>query len=422
MENRKGEAAVVLPPGGNPAAPRTFYFLCAIFLASIAAAGCAAPSEPTARHAPTPTAVTDLAAVQQGHRVILSFTLPKKTTDSKPLPTDLSIEIYRQVVPSGAKPGAIPAFAPRDLAVTIPSAMVGHYADGAHFEFPFELKTATIAEPPGEQTIFMVRTRVNDKKVSANSNPATVHLYEPFPPAKISAKITHDAIILTGWGVVLPTTPPTGVETDQFPSDAHYRIFRTVTETETESTTAPKAESPAAPGNETPSTPHLEQIADLPLTTMTYEDTNFTFDHTYIYSVRTAAKFGSTWIESDDSNLLTVTPKDIFPPSAPQGIVIVYVPAATATPAHLEISWSISPETDLAGYDIYRNEQGGNTALKLKSRPLLTPSYRDMSIQPGTSYSYTVKSVDRAGNESPASEQASIDVPAASEPDQNSQP
>jgi fibronectin type 3 domain-containing protein len=58
----------------------------------------------------------------------------------------------------------------------------------------------------------------------------------------------------------------------------------------------------------------------------------------------------------------------------------------------------------------------------LNSRPLLTPSYRDMSIQLGTSYSYTVKSVDRAGNESPASEPASIDVPAASEPDQNSQP
>jgi hypothetical protein len=420
MKTRKGEAAAVLPPGGNPAARSILYFLTAIFLASVAAAGCAAPSEPTARHAPTPNAVTDLAAVQQGHRVILSFTLPKKTTDSKPLPPDLSIEIYRQVVPASPKtpkPAAIPAFAPRDLAVTIPSAMVSHYADAAHFEFPFELKTVTIAEPPGEQIIFMVRTRVNEKKVSTDSNPAAVHLYEPFPPAKISAKITHDAIILSGWGVALPTTPPAGVEPDQFPSDAHYRIFRTERES-----AAPNNESQAAPGNETSATQHLEQIADLPLTTMTYEDTNFTFDHTYIYSVRTAAKFGSTWIESDDSNLLTVTPKDIFPPSAPQGIVIVYVPAATGAPAHLEISWSISPETDLAGYDIYRKEQGNATALKLNSRPLLTPSYRDMSIQLGTSYSYTVKSVDRAGNESPASEPASIDVPAASEPDQNSQP
>src|SRR5271170_3755061 len=129
MENGKGEGVASLRPGKFPAGRPIFHFLFSIFLAALAAAGCAAPSEPTARHAPTPTAVTDLAAVQQGHRVILSFTLPKKTTDSKPLPTDLSIEIYRQSVPAGAKPAAAAlAFSQSDLAVTIPSAMVSHYA------------------------------------------------------------------------------------------------------------------------------------------------------------------------------------------------------------------------------------------------------------------------------------------------------
>ena len=89
-----------------------------------------------------------------------------------------------QLVPAAAKPSAVPPpFSQRDLAVTIPSAMVNHYADAGHFEFRFELKTASIAEAPGEQTVFMVRTRVNQKKVSADSNPATVHLHEPFPPA-----------------------------------------------------------------------------------------------------------------------------------------------------------------------------------------------------------------------------------------------
>jgi len=416
MENGKGEGVASLRPGKFPARRPIFHFLFSIFLAALAAAGCAAPSEPTARHAPTPTAVTDFAAVQLGHRVILSFTLPKKTTDSKPLPADLSIEIYRQVVPAGAKPTAAPAFSQGDLAVTIPSAMVSHYADSGHLEFPFELKTASVAQPPGEQTVFMVRARVNEKKVSADSNSASLHLYEPFPPANISAKITHDAIILSGWGVALPAAPPAGsAESAQIPSDARYRIFRA-------EAPANAAASPAQAGNENLPAPHLEQLAELPVTVMTYEDTHFTFDRTYIYSARTVAKFGSTWVESDDSNLLTVTPKDIFPPSAPQGIVIVYVSAATGVPAHLEISWSISPETDLTGYDIYRKEQGSDTALKLNPRPLLTPSYRDMSIQPGTSYSYTVKAVDRAGNESPASEPASTDVPAAGEPDQNSQP
>ena len=389
----------------RPAAPSIFHFPLSIFLAALAAGGCAAPSEPTARHAPVPSAVTDLSAVQQGRRVILTFTLPKKTTDAKPLPADPSIEVYRQVVPAGAKIAAAPAFSQRDLAVTIPSAMLSHYADAGQFQFPFEQKVARVAEPPGERTVFMVRTRVSEKKASADSNAASLHLYEPLAPATISAKITHDAIILSGWGVALPATPAGNAGSEEIVTYARYRIYRAEIKPGAEEAQA------AAPG-EAAAQPHLEQIADLPLATMTYEDSNFGFDHTYLYSERTAAKYGDTWVESDDSNLLTVTPKDVFPPAAPQGLVIVFVPAAANVPAHLELSWSISPETDLVGYDIYRKGQGEETALKLNARPLLTPSYRDMSIQPGRSYSYTVRAVDRAGNESPASEPASADVPA----------
>jgi len=353
--------------------------------------------------------------VQQGHRVILTLTLPKKTTDAKALPADPSVEIYRQVVPAGAKIAATPTFSPGDLAVTIPSAMVSHYADARQFQFPFELKTGSVAEPAGERTMFMVRTRVSEKKASADSNAASLHLYEPFPAATITAKITHDAIILSGWGVTLPAAPGGNAASDENAADAHYRVYRGEIAAGGEAT----AGGEGTQVTEAPAQPHLEQIAELPLTTMTYEDANFTFGHTYVYSVRSVAKYGSSWVESDDSNLLPVTPKDVFPPAAPQGLVIVFVPATADVPAHLELSWSISAETDLAGYDIYRKGQDEETGHKLNDRPLLTPSYRDMSIQPGRSYSYTVRAVDRAGNESPASEPASIDVPGA---EQNGNP
>jgi fibronectin type III domain protein len=399
------------PTGKLHAVRPILYFLFSILLAGLAV-GCAAPSEPTARHAPIPTAITDLSAVQQGHRVILTLTLPKKTTDAKPLPADPSIEIYRLVVPAGAKVAATPAFSQSDLAVTIPSAMVSHYADERQFQFPFELKSASVAEPPGERTVFMVRTRVSEKKASADSNAASLHLYGPFPPAKITAKITHDAIILSGWGVTLPAAPADATASEEIAADARYRVYRG------EVTSSGEQAQSAASGAEA-AEPRLVQIAELPLTTLTYEDANFTFEHTYVYSVRSAAKYGSMWVESDDSNLLTVTPKDVFPPAAPQGLVIVFVPANADVPAHLELSWSISAETDLAGYDIYRKGQDEETGHKLNDRPLLTPSYRDMSIQPGRSYSYTVRAVDRAGNESPASEPASIDVPGA---EQNGNP
>ncbi len=417
MENGKGGGRNRLRPGGNSAARAIPHFLCSISLAALAVGGCAAPSEPKARHAPTPTAVSDLAAVQQGHHVILSFTLPRKTTDAKPLPAEPSVEIYRQILPASAIAVATPVFSEHDLAVTVPSAMVSNYSEEGQFQFPFDLKGEAVAEALGEQTAFIVRTRVNEKKDSADSNPVLLHLNEPFPAATIAAKVTHDAIILSGWGVTLPSSAPGNAGSSEIPADAHYHIYRIEI--------TPSAEEGAQPST-APSTilplgqqRHLEQIADLPITTLTYGDTSFTFNHTYIYSVRTAAKFGSNWIESDDSNLLTVTPKDIFPPAAPQGLVIVFVPATSDVPAHLEISWSISPESDLAGYDIYRKEQGQETGLKLNPRPLLTPSYRDMNIQPGRMYSYTVRAIDRAGNESPASEEASVIVPEA---EQNGNP
>lgn len=408
MEKRKGEGAARLRAGELSAARPIFHFGFCIFLAAAAFAGCAAPSEPTARHAPVPAAITDLTAVQQGRHVNLKFTLPKKTADGKPLPADPSIEIYRQVIPAGAKTATMPVMGPRDLAATIPSPMVSHYTDGEQFQFPFEQAVASVAEASGERTVFLVRTRVSVKKSSADSNSASLHLYEPIPPATISATITHDAIILSGWGIAgaPQETPSAGnAATDELPSDIRYRVYR-------EEMNPNSSEARPETANETQLARHLEQIAELPADARTYEDTNFRFDHSYVYAVRSVAKHGTDWVESDDSNLLTVTPKDTFPPAAPQGVVVVYVPASADTPAHLELSWSISPETDLAGYDVYRKGQDDATALKLNSRPLPTPAYRDMNVQPGRSYSYLVRAVDRAGNESPASEPASADVPA----------
>jgi len=43
---------------------------------------------------------------------------------------------------------------------------------------------------------------------------------------------------------------------------------------------------------------------------------------------------------------------------------------------------------------------------------LLTPAFRDMNVQPGRRYFYTVTAVDRSGNESPVSEAVAGSVPA----------
>jgi fibronectin type 3 domain-containing protein len=85
-------------------------------------------------------------------------------------------------------------------------------------------------------------------------------------------------------------------------------------------------------------------------------------------------------------------------------------------PAHLEISWAISPETDIAGYNVYRSEQDGVPGTRLNSDLLLTPAFRDMNAGPGRHYVYTATAVDRAGNESQASAPASGSVPVEGQP------
>ena len=81
----------------------------------------------------------------------------------------------------------------------------------------------------------------------------------------------------------------------------------------------------------------------------------------------------------------------------------MFVPAQGDVPAHMELSWSISPETDLAGYAVYRSEQAGVPGTHLNVEVLPTPAFRDMNALPGRRYLYSVTAVDRSGNESPAS-------------------
>jgi fibronectin type 3 domain-containing protein len=76
----------------------------------------------------------------------------------------------------------------------------------------------------------------------------------------------------------------------------------------------------------------------------------------------------------------------------------------------VDLSWSISLETDLAGYRVYRSELEGTRGQVLNPDLLPTPAVRDTSVKPGHRYWYTVTAVDRAGNESAPSAPVAIEV------------
>ena len=88
----------------------------------------------------------------------------------------------------------------------------------------------------------------------------------------------------------------------------------------------------------------------------------------------------------------------------------VVLPGAAANTWVVDLSWAINVETDLAGYHVYRSEQEGTRGQLITPDLLPTPAVRDNSVEPGHRYWYTVTAVDRAGNESPGSTPAAIDL------------
>jgi chitodextrinase len=94
------------------------------------------------------------------------------------------------------------------------------------------------------------------------------------------------------------------------------------------------------------------------------------------------------------------TTTDTTAPTQPQNLT-----AAAVSRTQVQLSWDASTDNvGVTAYDIYRD----GTLLASVAPPA---GYLDESVQPGTSYSYTVVARDAAGNASPASDPASVTTP-----------
>jgi hypothetical protein len=405
MKTKRAETSPRALRGRTRSGVSIFQFFIAVFCVSLVA-GCAAPSEPTTRHAPAPAAVTGLSARQLGTRVYLSFALPTKTEDHKAFNTTLSLDIYWEFVAPGAAPPDAAAIEKQNVLVRVPSSMMSQYTNEGHVLFPVELKLEDLEHHFGGRAAFVVRTRISARRASEPSNVAVVRVYPPPSPiADLAATVTQEAVELK-WSAVTLQAGPSDAADANTSAAVSYRIYRT------EKTGATAGAANATNAKNSSNNPTVTSVAPLSellgeAPTPSFRDTTFQFGHAYVYSVRSVVRYGSTpneSVESDESNLLALAPKDIFPPAAPQGLVAVPVPATSNVPAGIELSWAISAESDLAGYNIYRGDQDSRSRQRLNQTTLLTPAYRDITVFPGRLYTYTVTAVDRAGNESPASE------------------
>ncbi len=70
----------------------------------------------------------------------------------------------------------------------------------------------------------------------------------------------------------------------------------------------------------------------------------------------------------------------------------------------ISLSWEAGGEGDLAGYRVWRKDEGSPEFLPLTPQPIPGTVFTDASARPGTSYVYAVSSLDTAGNESARTE------------------
>ena len=323
-----------------------------------------------------------LSGVQRGNQVILSWPAPQRNAPNSSVQSIRRIDVYRLA----EKPGAPLPLTEEEFGAR--STLIGSVTYDQIKTAGNDLNYTDTLELAGEPT----RLRYAIRYVNAAGQRAAFSnflLIEPAariarPPTLLDRDIAENGITIT-W-----QPPVTNIDGSMPVNLLGYNIYR-MDESQTEVSPTPLNSAPVS-GNQ-------------------YTDKNFEFGQNYRYVVRSVS-LGTegAQVESLNSNSLTVSPKDIFPPSPPATPSV----NASSRPNRISIFFPTNPEPDVVGYDIYRSTDETlpkDRWTKLNSNPLTRTTYQDENVESGKRYYYYVKAIDRAGNVSAPSEVSSDVVP-----------
>jgi hypothetical protein len=322
-----------------------------------------------------PKRVTDLSVFQVGRTFEIQFSLPLQATDGERLTKPLEAEILHALVPFGSKPSSSPSLA---LWTKLQPGQLTPFNKDQRIVYPARLSQEDFKNWQAEDSIIAIRTLTRGFRrralESEISNLARIRLLDVSGPVDhIEGQTTQKAIELR-WASPTDTFGGQPVK-----SLAGYRIYKSRT---------------GKPGSF-----QLVRETKEPR----YVDGDFEFGHAYFYEVRALFKEGTTIAESEGSQPYELIPRDTFPPARPTGLTALYTAGA------VELIWTANSEKDLAGYFVYRREDGEQFE-RLNKELLRTPILRDAGVEPGHTYVYQVTAVDLSNNESPRSEEVSVET------------
>jgi fibronectin type 3 domain-containing protein len=301
--------------------------------------------EPLPPLANVPAKVTSLAAVQRGETIIAQFSAPSLTTEEKPIPRPVKLDL---------RVGPSQPFQESEWAAHAKQIASAPIRNGiARYEIPS-------GEWTGKEVVVGVRVVGGNGKASAWSNFVSLPVVAPLETPAVAEPVATAGGVKLTWRANGP----------------QFRVFRRPESAEDYTLAA--------------TVDHPEWI-----------DADAEFGKRSSYLVQSVVKLNDTqFAESGLSNEVSITPVDKFPPAAPVEL------HATAGPASIELNWEPNAEPDLAGYRVYRAVGGG--AFEKIADLAAIPTYSDKAVERGRAYRYAITATDKAGNESQRSAAAEV--------------
>jgi len=322
-----------------------------------------------------------LSGVQRGNQVILSWPAPLRNAPDGSVQSIRRIDVYRLA----EKPRAPLGLTEEEFATR--STLIGSVTYEEIKGAPGVLTYADTLELAGEPA----RLRYAVRYVNASGQRAAFSnflLLEPaarisLPPTIIATgkEVGEDAITIS-W-----QPPAANIDGSTPVNLLGYNVYR-VAESESDVN---------------------QPINDSLVSGTQYRDQNFKVGESYRYVVRSVS-LGTegAQVESLNSNSISVSPRDTFPPSAPASITVA------AAPGRLSLFFPANPEADIEGYNLYRSTDPDlpkEKWNKLNATLLTRTTFQDEKVESGKKYYYYLTAVDQAGNVSPLSEVVSETVP-----------
>ena len=274
--------------------------------------------------------MTDLAVVEQGDNLDITFTIPPLTTEGLPLKEIGGVEL--RVGPGPSNGWNVDEWAKSATRVDVPTP-----------EKPGPVQAMVpVSKFVGNEVIVAVRVTNPKGRDAGWSDPKTFDVKPPL------ADPTNFQVAADPKGVALSWSASGSESISDLSQDGASNQKPVLLATATEPN---------------------------------YIDISAEFGKTYQYSIQAVRDN----IESNVVGPETITPSDIFPPAVPSGLT------ASIGIGAVELAWNRNTESDFKEYRVLRSEEGG--PFVEIAHGLDAPIYSDHAIQTGKHYRYEVLAV-----------------------------